>query len=126
MYIRLQTWFPFEVQIGLNGREWLAQQLDRKGLKYQRSDNDVSFESRPVLQEWYERWVRHGFLTYDSLEVLRFLGRSRLRSAAGTSVQSDVQAVEESVRLKHWVNGNSLKMYDHGNVLRVETTINKP
>src|SRR5262249_10202921 len=29
-------------------------------------------------------------------------------------------------RLKHWVNGNSVKMYDHGNVLRVETTINQP
>src|ERR1700730_6179443 len=34
MYIRLQTWFPFEVQIGLNGREWLAAQMDRAGLKY--------------------------------------------------------------------------------------------
>jgi hypothetical protein len=31
MYIRLQTWFPFEVQIGLNGREWLAHQMDRQG-----------------------------------------------------------------------------------------------
>ena len=41
-------------------------------------------------------------------------------------VHSDVQVVEESVRLKHWVNGNSVKMYDHGNVLRVETTINQP
>jgi len=37
-----------------------------------------------------------------------------------------VQSVEESVRLKHWVNGNSVKRYDHGNVLRVETTINRP
>jgi hypothetical protein len=48
--------------------------------------------------------------------------------APGTTVDvhSDVQAVEESVRLKHWVNGNSVKMYDHGNVLRVETTINQP
>jgi len=186
MYIRLHTWFPFEIQIGLNGREWLARDMDREGLKYRRSDNkflwledwqwaqelleaqlqtnwvkefnallgqvhplhpqhlgrlpvaynwtvhqsewatDVSFASRPVLEEWYERWVRHAFLTYDSLDVLRFMGRSRLPTAASADVQSDVQAVEESVRLKHWVNGNSLKMYDHGNVLRVETTINRP
>jgi len=30
------------------------------------------------------------------------------------------------VRLKHWVNGNSLKMYDHANILRAETTMNNP
>lgn len=24
MYARLQTWFPFHIQVGVNGREWLA------------------------------------------------------------------------------------------------------
>ena len=32
----------------------------------------------------------------------------------------------EGKRIKHWVNHNSLKMYDHANVLRVEMTINQP
>src|SRR5260370_23200347 len=36
MYIRLQTWFPFEIQICLNGREGLAHQMDPEGLKYTR------------------------------------------------------------------------------------------
>jgi hypothetical protein len=186
MYIRLQTWFPFEIQIGLNGREWLAQQMDGEGLAYTRSDNkfvwvedwkraqqlldaqlrtnwveefdalvrqvhplhprhlgrlplaynwtvhqsewatDVAFTSRAVLEEWYERWVRHGFLNYSSLDVLRFLGRSRLPAGSPADIHSDVKPFEESVRLKHWVNGNSLKMYDHLNILRAETTINNP
>jgi hypothetical protein len=39
LYVRLQTWFPFEIQVGLNGREWLAQQMDRDRLRYVRSDN---------------------------------------------------------------------------------------
>ena len=39
MHARLQTWFPFAVQVGLNGREWLARQLDQVGLSYQRRDN---------------------------------------------------------------------------------------
>ena len=39
MYARLQTWFPFEMQIYVNGREWLARQMDRDDLKYRRSDN---------------------------------------------------------------------------------------
>jgi len=39
MYVRLQTWFPFEIQIGLNGREWLARQMNRDKLDYRRHDN---------------------------------------------------------------------------------------
>jgi hypothetical protein len=29
---RLQSWFPFTMQVCLNGREWLSQQLERAGL----------------------------------------------------------------------------------------------
>jgi hypothetical protein len=32
MHARIQTWFPFPVQICRNGREWLARQLDAAGL----------------------------------------------------------------------------------------------
>src|SRR5260370_647770 len=33
----------------------------------------------------------------------------------------------EGVRLKHYASGNSIKIYDkHGQVLRVETTLNHP
>ena len=37
--VRLQTWFPFHANVVLNGREWLARQLDNKGIGYQRRDN---------------------------------------------------------------------------------------
>ena len=39
MYARLQTWFPFNIQVGLNGREWLARQMDQQGLKYRQQGN---------------------------------------------------------------------------------------
>lgn len=39
IHVRIQSWFPFSVQIYLNGREWLARQLDAAGLKYRRADN---------------------------------------------------------------------------------------
>ena len=32
MNIRIQTWFPYKIQIALNGREWLARQLDKAGV----------------------------------------------------------------------------------------------
>jgi hypothetical protein len=27
LHARIQTWFPFSIQIGMNGREWLARQM---------------------------------------------------------------------------------------------------
>lgn len=39
MHGRIQTWFPFNIQICLNGREWLARQMDNARLCYQRKDN---------------------------------------------------------------------------------------
>lgn len=39
MNARIQTWFPFSVQICINGREWLARQMDTAALAYQRQDN---------------------------------------------------------------------------------------
>jgi hypothetical protein len=39
MHLRLQTWFPLTIHIAMNGREWLAHQLDAAGLGYRRSDN---------------------------------------------------------------------------------------
>ena len=39
MHARIQTWFPFPVQVCLNGREWLARQMDRMGIKYVRQAN---------------------------------------------------------------------------------------
>jgi hypothetical protein len=39
MSIRIQTWFPFTVQICVNGREWLARRMDKAGMAYVRRDN---------------------------------------------------------------------------------------
>ena len=185
MYVRLQTWFPFEIQVGMNGREWLARQLDREKIKYRRSDNkflwvedwqraqelldeqvqtdwaselnalqeqfhpqhprhlgrmplpynwtafqtewatDVAFHSEQVLQSYFDRWLRQAFLSYDSVDVLRFLGGSgRLTKNSSAEVESDVQGWFEGRRIKHWVDKNSLKLYNHYNILRAETTIN--
>jgi hypothetical protein len=39
MNARVQSWLPFPVQVCLNGREWLARQMDAEGLAYLRADN---------------------------------------------------------------------------------------
>ena len=39
MHARIQSWFPFQIRVCLNGREWLARQMDRQGMAYQRREN---------------------------------------------------------------------------------------
>jgi hypothetical protein len=39
MSIRIQTWAPYEIQIAMNGREWLRRQLDEAGVEYHRDGN---------------------------------------------------------------------------------------
>jgi hypothetical protein len=39
MHVRVQSWFPFSVDVCLNGRQWLARQMDRAGIGYEQRDN---------------------------------------------------------------------------------------
>ena len=39
MHARLQSWMPLTFNICLNGREWLARQMDQQKLGYLRADN---------------------------------------------------------------------------------------
>jgi hypothetical protein len=38
-YTRLQSWFPFTMHAGLNGRDWLAQQMTKAGIEFVKKDN---------------------------------------------------------------------------------------
>jgi hypothetical protein len=49
MNARIQTWFPFPIQVCLNGREWLARQMDGQGMKYLAAGNCFP---------WIEQWDR--------------------------------------------------------------------
>jgi hypothetical protein len=60
LYVRLQTWFPFEIQIGLNGREWLARQMDRDQLRYHRQENKFP---------WVSDWQRAQQLLDEQLQT---------------------------------------------------------
>lgn len=60
LYVRLQTWFPFEIQVGLNGREWLARQMNRAKLRYVRHDNKFL---------WVRDWQRAQQLLDEQLQT---------------------------------------------------------
>jgi len=193
MNARIQSWFPFPIQICLNGREWLGRQMDGAGLSYVRRDNcfpwvedwaraqqlmddqlkvdwprlldeiagqlnpihdevfakypldyywstyqsewasDVVFREAAMLRRLQPRLMRHGMTALGSRDVMRFLGRriplnGEVPKRFNGEVVSHVQEREQGVRLKHFVNGNSEKLYDKaytevGSVLRPECTI---
>jgi hypothetical protein len=48
MHVRVQTWFPFTVNACLNGREWLARQMDRERIGYVQKDNCFTWVEAPA------------------------------------------------------------------------------
>ena len=186
MHVRLQSWFPFTIQVCVNGREWLARQMDRAGIRYTQVENcftrisdleraqaifdsfnemqlapvlsafaerlnpwlspdasvvlhpyywtirqgeyatDILFRDRASLAEIYPALTRHAIEQFSCDDVMRFLGR-RTNIRFSGECKSSFERRIEGVRVKHWVEENSIKMYDKaGSILRVETTINNP
>jgi hypothetical protein len=194
--VRLMTFFPFDVHVVLNGREWLARELDKTGIGYLRRDNcfmniddfaraqkladqqpridwlgqlerllrrvypqpgqfgptpqpvepqsyywsgeetewatDLAFRDPAELAELYPSLIRHGIQTFQSPDVMRFLGH-KVPAHGGVNgkyageIVSDLKRRPEGVRLKHRARSNSIKMYDKfARVLRIETTLNSP
>jgi hypothetical protein len=58
MHVRLQTWLPFNLHVCLNGREWLARQMDAAGIAYRRADNCFThIDDLPAAQALAEAQV---------------------------------------------------------------------
>ena len=190
MNVRIQTWFPYHIQIALNGRQWLRRSLEAAQIKFLCQGNkflhvqdypqaqrflaaqvagrwpgvlnsflpigfptmvqtlgpnlsyywtlwqsewatDLVLKSPADLEEPMDRLLRHAMLTGNSTRVLRYLGRpvtaaGKPYGTANPAVMSRVLDYHEGLRVRHWVDQNSVKVYNEQNVLRVETTINAP
>jgi len=190
MNIRLQTWFPYHIQIAMNGREWLRRSLEQAGIDfvvrgnkfvhiddYDRAQRllDHQLDTRwerllngflpdvfpareailgPHLSYYWTLWesewatdlifasptditpiadtlLRHAWITGTGPRVLRYLDRplkqdGTPRANMNHEVTSRLLDFHEGVRVRHWVDGNSVKGYNELNVFRVETTINQP
>jgi hypothetical protein len=86
---------------------------------------DVMFRDREALKRIYPSLVHHAVMSFGAEQVLRFWGRPG-RVGVSDEVMTDRRRGSDGVRVKHWVNKNSLKFYDKGSILRVEATINEP
>jgi hypothetical protein len=94
---------------------------------------DVMFKDADSLEALYPGWVHHGLRSFSSPDIMRYLGHvvpaasGRVNGHFKDELISSYQHRREGVRLKHRVGTNSIKMYDKaGNILRVESTVNRP
>jgi hypothetical protein len=59
LHIRLQTWFPFTLQVYVNGHDWLARQMAHQGLGFVQHDNAFTQIDRPdQAQQLADRFPR--------------------------------------------------------------------
>jgi hypothetical protein len=58
IHVRLQTWFPLQRQVYVNGHEWLARKLTQHGVRYTKHDNAFLWlEDFPRAQRFADRFV---------------------------------------------------------------------
>lgn len=48
MHVKIQTWFPFTIQVYVNGHDWLARKLSAQGISFQKVDNAFIELSDPL------------------------------------------------------------------------------
>ena len=187
MYLKIQTWFPYNVQIYINGREYCSKLFDKAGIKYEMYNNsfsyiddfnkaqdiannilnskmsdsfdelvsninnhlpnienilgctyywcvdqcefatDINFKSREDLKLIYKTLVETSYFTFSSDDIYSFMGRNinYINKFKGEIV-SDLRHWYQGYRIKFKLNNNQIKMYDKGNNLRIEVTINNP
>src|SRR5437867_1872528 len=60
LHLRLQTWFPFAIHLCLNGRHWLARQLDQASIGYVQRENCFTWiEDLARAQELADAQMHH-------------------------------------------------------------------
>ena len=188
MSVRLQTWAPYEIQIALNGREWLRRSLDKAkcgyvldGNKFLHIDNyelaqeclndqftvnfnrvmngflpgvfpnmtevvgpdlsyywtywqsevakDYIFASSDALNPLMDDFLLHAMVTGCGERVLRYFGRpvtptGQPASNTTPEIQSKAKLWQDGLRVRHYHDTNSVKLYNQQNVLRFEMTMN--
>jgi hypothetical protein len=190
MSIRLQTWAPYEVQIALNGREWLRRSLDEAGCGYLVKGNkflhiddydlaqelltaqakvgfggvlegllplafpgvrkvlgpglgyywtfwqsevarDYVFKSTEELAALMGDFQLHALITGNGKRILKYFG-SPIRADGSPHQKTTPEIVSrtnswyDGLRVRHWDDSNSVKLYNEHNVLRFEMTMNNP
>ena len=89
---------------------------------------DINFKNREDLGLFYKTLVETTYFAFSSEDIYSFFGRnvSKIRNFSKGEIVSDLRHRYQGYRIKFKINNNQIKMYDKGNNLRIEVTINNP
>jgi hypothetical protein len=92
---------------------------------------DYIFHEPHVLETYMKPLPRHAFISGTSDRVLRYMGHPARPNgqphwSADPEPLTRVNQWHDGTRVRHWLNKNSLKLYNQRNVLRFEFTMNDP
>lgn len=63
MYVRLETWFPYTIQVYVNGHDWLARQMLKAGLGFIQHDNAFTqLDDAQRSQQLADRFAQLGWV----------------------------------------------------------------
>ena len=188
MFVRIQTWFPYNVEIYFNGHDYMSKVFDKENIKYEMYNNsfsyiddydraqkladnflnkklsgalenlvskinihyqkikelnndsyyycvnqcefavDYSFNSCEDLNLIYKKLAETAFYTLKCDNVYSFFGRNikYINRTKNVDLTSNLKNWDQGYRIKFKLNKNQVKMYNKGNNLRIEVTINNP
>ena len=92
---------------------------------------DYIFKDPQSFEPLADRIVRHAIMAGKYENVLRYLDHPVKKDGqpyrnANIDLLSKVNTWGDGMRVRHYVDGNSVKVYNQHNVLRFETTVNNP
>jgi hypothetical protein len=95
-HLRLQTWLPMQIKVCINGREWLARQLNHAGIGYLKKDNAFTYiEDFVGAQALLDQQLRVKWpLVLDGL--VRHFHPTRSQAFMGAFPQNYYWTVEQS------------------------------
>lgn len=131
MHLRLQTWFPFQVNVCLNGRHWLGRQLDQAGIAYQKKENtflriaDLSRAQQLLDEQLQTDWPKELKALLNTVhplnrQIRRPLGLEYYWSASESEYATDVMFKDSDTLARHypsWVH-HAMRSFSSPDVMR--------
>jgi hypothetical protein len=92
---------------------------------------DYIFNDPQSLTPVMEKLLRHAVITGTCDRVLKYMGKpvkedGQPHPRANPELLTKVKKWQDGLRVRHYVDNNSVKFYNQQNVLRIETTMNNP
>jgi len=92
---------------------------------------DFIFADSQELQKILDSQIKHAFISGRAGRLFRYFGRpvnahGEPRKNFSGSIQTNIKEMNDGIRIRHWIDSNSVKLYNEQNTLRIETTINQP